>query len=135
MPAIAIESPEQYTKALDVLTAVGGTFHGVGGKNRTLLVTEAQYEAVVAAGVVQDNGTERTPHEPVKRKLQRCAVKRNARAARRCKHHRTNYLGQPAFHRARFISPREGCSQNDEMLKRNRGEPAQARSRLARTVS
>jgi hypothetical protein len=58
MPAIKIESDKQYSKALDVLTEVGGTFHGVGGiENRTLLVTPAQYEALVAAGVVKDNGT------------------------------------------------------------------------------
>jgi hypothetical protein len=57
MPAVAIESPEQYSKALDVLTQVGGTFHGVGGEKRSLLVTEAQYQALVAAGVVKANGT------------------------------------------------------------------------------
>jgi hypothetical protein len=57
MPAIEIESPEQYKKAWDVLIQVGGTFHGVGGEKRTLLVTEAQYDALVAAGVVKKNGT------------------------------------------------------------------------------
>ena len=57
MPAIAIKSPEQYKRALDVLVQVGGTFQGVGGEKRTLLVTEAQYEAMVAAGVVIQNGT------------------------------------------------------------------------------
>jgi hypothetical protein len=57
MPAIEIESREQYAKAFDVLTQVGGTFHGVGGEKRTLLVTEAQYQALVAAGVVKNNGT------------------------------------------------------------------------------
>ncbi|HZV03491.1 MAG TPA: hypothetical protein VE999_00240 [Gemmataceae bacterium] len=57
MPAVEIDSPEQYSKALAVLTEVGGTFHGVGGeKERTLLVTEAQYRALVAAGVVTKNG-------------------------------------------------------------------------------
>jgi hypothetical protein len=56
MPAIEIESPEQYKKAWDVLIQVGGTFHGVGGEKRTLLVTEAQYEALVAAGVVKGKG-------------------------------------------------------------------------------
>jgi hypothetical protein len=57
MPAIEIESPEQYKKAWDVLIQVGGTFHGVGQDKRTLLVTEAQYDALVAAGVVKKNGT------------------------------------------------------------------------------
>ena len=57
MPAIAIKSPEQYKRALDVLVQVGGTFQGVGGEKRTLLVTEAQYEAMVAAGLVIQNGT------------------------------------------------------------------------------
>ena len=56
MPAVVIESPEQYRKALDILVRVGGTFQGVGGKNRSLLVTEAQYKAMVAAGVVRNNG-------------------------------------------------------------------------------
>jgi hypothetical protein len=56
MPAIAIESPEQYKKAWEVLIQVGGTFHGVGQDNRTLLVTEAQYEALVTAGVVKGKG-------------------------------------------------------------------------------
>jgi hypothetical protein len=57
MPAVEIDSPEQYGKALHVLTQVGGTFHGVGGEKRSLLVTEAQYQALVAAGVVKKNGT------------------------------------------------------------------------------
>jgi hypothetical protein len=58
MPAVEIDSSEQYSKALAVLTEVGGTFHGVGGtEERTLLVTEAQYRALVAAGVVTKNGT------------------------------------------------------------------------------
>jgi hypothetical protein len=51
MPAVAIDSPEQYSKALKVLTNVGSTFHGIGGEDkRSLLVTEAQYAAIVAAG-------------------------------------------------------------------------------------
>jgi hypothetical protein len=58
MPAVEIGSPEQYSKALAVLTEVGGTFHGVGGEEkRSLLVTEAQYQALVAAGVVKKDGT------------------------------------------------------------------------------
>jgi hypothetical protein len=57
MPAVEIDSPEQFSKALNVLTQVGGTFHGVGQEKKTLLVTEAQYRALVAAGVVKKNGT------------------------------------------------------------------------------
>jgi hypothetical protein len=58
MPAVDIDSLEQYSKALAVLTEVGGTFHGVGGEEkRSLLVTEAQYRALVAAGVVKKDGT------------------------------------------------------------------------------
>lgn len=57
MPAVDIESPEQFRKALAVLTEVGGTFHGVGGEEkRYLLVTEAQYRALMAAGVVKKDG-------------------------------------------------------------------------------
>ncbi len=57
MPAVEIENPEQYKKAWDVLIEVGGTFHGVGQEKRTLLVTDAQYEALVAAGVLKRDGT------------------------------------------------------------------------------
>lgn len=58
MPAVEIESPEQFSKALAVLTEVGGTFHGVGGEEKpALLVTESQYRALVAAGVVKKDGT------------------------------------------------------------------------------
>jgi hypothetical protein len=58
MPAIEIESRAPYVKALKVLTEVGGTFHGVGGEaNPSLLVTPAQYDALVAAGVVKKDGT------------------------------------------------------------------------------
>jgi hypothetical protein len=57
MPAVDIDSPEQFSKALAVLTEVGGTFHGVGQEKKFLLVTEAQYRALVAAGVVKKDGT------------------------------------------------------------------------------
>jgi hypothetical protein len=56
MPAVEIDSPEQYSKALAVLTEVGGTFHGVGQEKITLLVTETQYRALVAAGIVKKDG-------------------------------------------------------------------------------
>lgn len=58
MPAVEIESPEQYKKAWEVLIKVGGTFHGVGQEKRALLVTKAQYDALVAAGVVKRNSRE-----------------------------------------------------------------------------
>jgi len=56
MPAVEIDSPGQYSKALAVLTEVGGTFHGVGQEKITLLVTETQYRALVAAGIVKKDG-------------------------------------------------------------------------------
>jgi hypothetical protein len=59
MPAVPMTSPEQYEKALEVLTRVGGTFQGVGRKERFLLVSEAQYEALVEAGVVLPGDTKK----------------------------------------------------------------------------
>jgi hypothetical protein len=59
MPAVPITSREQYIKAIGVLTDVGGTWHGVGDKERHLLVTLAQYEALQSAGLVPGkNGKE-----------------------------------------------------------------------------
>ncbi len=52
MPAIAITSAKQYEKALEVLDRVGGTFQGVGQKEWFLLVTQAQYEALLEAKVI-----------------------------------------------------------------------------------
>jgi hypothetical protein len=43
---------KQYAKALGVLSRVGGTFQGVGQDEWFLLVTDAQYEALVDAKVV-----------------------------------------------------------------------------------
>jgi hypothetical protein len=51
MPAVPITSKEQYIKAIGVLDRVGGTWHGVGDEERYLLVTLAQYDALVEAGV------------------------------------------------------------------------------------
>ena len=59
MPAVPITSPEQYENALEVLTRVGGTFQGVGQKERFLLVTQAQYDALVEAKVVTPDKLER----------------------------------------------------------------------------
>ena len=52
MPAVPITSPEQYMNAIEVLHRVGGTWQGVGDEERYLLVTLAQYEALVEAKVV-----------------------------------------------------------------------------------
>jgi hypothetical protein len=61
MPAVPITSPEQYENALEVLTRVGGTFQGVGQKERFLLVTEAQYNALVEAKVITPDKQEKDP--------------------------------------------------------------------------
>jgi hypothetical protein len=52
MPAVPITSPEQYERAIEVLTRVGGTWQGVGQEERFLLVSEAQYGALVEARVI-----------------------------------------------------------------------------------
>ncbi len=57
MPAVPIKNREQYIKALEVLDRVGGTWHGVGQEQWSLLVTEAQYKALVEAAVVIPEGT------------------------------------------------------------------------------
>jgi hypothetical protein len=52
MPEVRIKDLKQYSKAIEVLTRVGGTWQGVGSKERFLLVTIAQYQALVEAKVV-----------------------------------------------------------------------------------
>jgi hypothetical protein len=61
MPAVPITSREQYIKAIEVLTRLGGTWQGVGRKERYLLVSEAQYNALVEAKVVAPQDTEEDP--------------------------------------------------------------------------
>jgi hypothetical protein len=56
MHVVEIRSPGQYKKAFDVLIKAGGTFQGRGRKKRVLLVTDAQYRALVAARVVKPTG-------------------------------------------------------------------------------
>jgi hypothetical protein len=56
MPAVPIKDREQYIKALEVLTRVGGTYQGVGRTERFLLVSEAQYQALVEAKVIPPDG-------------------------------------------------------------------------------
>ncbi len=57
MPAVPIKNREQYIKALEVLDRVGGTWHGVGQEQWALLVTEAQYKALVEAAVIVPEDT------------------------------------------------------------------------------
>jgi hypothetical protein len=57
MPKVAIKDMKQYEKALEVLTRVGTTFQGVGQDEWFLLVTEAQYRALLEAKVIAgENG-------------------------------------------------------------------------------
>lgn len=51
MPAVPITSREQFIRAIEVLDRVGGAWQGVGDKERYLLVTLAQFDALVEAGV------------------------------------------------------------------------------------
>ena len=57
MPAVPIKNREQYIKAIEVLDRVGGTWQGVGQDEWCLLVTLAQYEALVQASVVNPEDT------------------------------------------------------------------------------
>jgi hypothetical protein len=54
--AIRIHSDEQYIQAMRVLDKVGGTWQGVGPSSApVLLLTDAQYRALLKAGVVSSN--------------------------------------------------------------------------------
>ena len=56
---VHIQSREQYIAALDVLDNVDGTWRGIGPSSApVLLLTDKQYKALVAAGVVTPNGKE-----------------------------------------------------------------------------
>jgi hypothetical protein len=61
MPVVPITNSEQYEKALEVLDRVGGTFHGVGQKEWFLIVTDAQYKALLEAGVIPPKDSEKGP--------------------------------------------------------------------------
>ena len=52
MPAVPISSDEQYLKITEVLDRIGGVYQGVGFEERYLLVSPAQYQALVEANVV-----------------------------------------------------------------------------------
>ncbi len=57
--ALHIHSKEQYIQALRVLDKVAGTWQGIGPSSApVLLLTDAQYKALVEAGVVQSNDKE-----------------------------------------------------------------------------
>jgi hypothetical protein len=57
--AVHIRSKEQYIQALEVLDKVGGTWHGVGtSSDPVMLLTDAQYNALLEAGVVPANDRE-----------------------------------------------------------------------------
>jgi hypothetical protein len=57
--AIRIESREQYIQALRVLDNVEGTWRGIGpSSDPVLLLTDAQYNALVEAGVVPSSNRE-----------------------------------------------------------------------------
>jgi hypothetical protein len=58
---VHIESREQYIRAIEVLDKTAGTWQGIGPSSApVLLLTEAQYNALVEAGVVSSNGKEVT---------------------------------------------------------------------------
>jgi hypothetical protein len=61
MPAVQMKTREQYIKAIEVLTRVGGTYQGVGQDERYLLVNEAQYQALVEAGVAPPPDADKEP--------------------------------------------------------------------------
>jgi hypothetical protein len=63
MPTVPIKDLKQYAKAIEVLTRVGGTWQGVGQDEWMLLVSQAQYQALVEAKVAtpeeNDKGSKR----------------------------------------------------------------------------
>ena len=52
MPKVPIKEEKQYQKAIEVLSRVGGTYQGIGQDEWFLLVTDAQYQALLAAKVI-----------------------------------------------------------------------------------
>jgi hypothetical protein len=57
--AVHIHSREQYVEALRILNHVEGTWRGIGPPSApVLLLTEAQYKALLEAGVVSANDKE-----------------------------------------------------------------------------
>jgi hypothetical protein len=68
---VHIRSQEQYIQAIHVLNNVEGTWQGIGPSSApVLLLTDAQYNALVEAGVVSANDSEvkaRGKKAPVKK--------------------------------------------------------------------
>lgn len=59
---VHIQSDEQYANALEVLDKVTGTWQAVGPSSAPVfLLTDAQYNALLAAGVVSANDQEAKP--------------------------------------------------------------------------
>ncbi|MCI0459805.1 MAG: hypothetical protein L0Z62_22880 [Gemmataceae bacterium] len=56
MRRVQIKDWQDYVKAFDVLIEVGGTF--LSRPEQVLIVTDAQYQALVEAKVVTPDGTE-----------------------------------------------------------------------------
>jgi hypothetical protein len=52
VPKVPIKDEKQYQKAIEVLTRVGDTYQGIGRDEWFLLVTEAQYQALLRAKVI-----------------------------------------------------------------------------------
>jgi hypothetical protein len=61
MPVVPITSRQQYVKATEVLDRVGGTYQGIGQKEWFLVVSQAQYDALVEAKVVVPQDNEKEP--------------------------------------------------------------------------
>jgi len=60
--AIHIHSREQYIEALRVLNKVPGTWRGIGpSTDPVLLLTDAQYNALLFAGVITSNDKKAQP--------------------------------------------------------------------------
>jgi hypothetical protein len=62
VPAVPIKDLKQYEKAIEVLTRVGGTWQGVGQDEWFLLVSEAQYKALVEAKVAPPEDGKKDQH-------------------------------------------------------------------------
>jgi hypothetical protein len=60
--AVRIQSREQFIHAIGVLDKVEGTWRGIGTSAApVLLVTDAQYNALLEAGAVRSDGKEVKP--------------------------------------------------------------------------
>jgi hypothetical protein len=55
MPAVPMTSPEQYEKAIEVLTRLGGVWQGVGQEEQYLVLSDRQCKALIEANVITPN--------------------------------------------------------------------------------